>query len=732
MAVGLRGGWVVIAAGVMAGGVNLHAEEPPEGAPPGIEIQRADVAPRIDGQLDDVVWTRPPLPIGEWVSYNPTYGERLAQRTAVWAAYDERYLYFAFHCVDPEPSRIKTSIARRDNVSNDDWVGLKLDAMGDGQTSYDMFVNPSGVQGDILTSVARGESSSVDWVWDSAASPTPDGYTVEIRVPLQSIRFKSGAEVPMRVLFWRRISRLGISVAWPALPPGSSSFERQAGMTVPHLAWPGVREVIPSVTQAVDQVRHTPGRWSGAAGRASVGASAKFGITSSVTLDGTINPDFSQVESDAFQMQVNQRFPVFFSEKRPFFMEGMGVFELAGTSGDGNMQTAVHTRRIVDPDFGIKASGTLGRVTFGTITAADSAPARLDPALDGTRKLFNIARATYGLGPGSYVGGFFTDTTLDGVTNRVAGGDVSFKWGRQRLSATLLRSASTREGAGRSGTMAQAMYSYDTRRFNLGTQVEHFDRDFELDTAFYRRTGITGGWAYAGLNFYPGRARLSWLRRVNPFVFVQHVHDRVQGGADHVVVYALRANLTRNGSLRGDVIRGREAWAGQEYDTPLYRLQGNMQVTRWLSLSGQLRSGDELYYDPVDPFTGPAALQMLTVTWQPSARFAQDVSVRRQRLDRPDDGTRVYDVRIVNTKSSYQFTTRLAVRGLLQYDSSRHRLLGDFLGAYEVRPGTVFYAGYGALFEKRAYRDESWVPGEGEFLGTGRGVFLKASYLYRF
>ncbi|MCL4845730.1 MAG: carbohydrate binding family 9 domain-containing protein [Acidobacteria bacterium] len=732
MARAVRAVWLVpvIVAWILAAATSARADE--ASAASTLTVERAEVAPRIDGVLDDAVWARAPLSTGDWVSYNPTYGERLPQHTTVWAAYDDQFLYFAFHCTDPDPARIKTNVARRDNMWNDDWVGLKLDAMGDGQTSYDMFVNPSGVQGDILTSAARGESSSVDWVWDSAARLTADGYTVEIRLPLQSVRFKSGAVVPMRVLFWRRVSRLGVSVAWPELPPGSSSFERQAGMAVANLTWPGVREVIPSVTQSVDQIRSAPGRWSGAAGRTNVGASVKFGLTSAVTLDGTINPDFSQVESDAFQMQVNQRFPVFFSEKRPFFMEGMGVFELAGTGGDGNMQTAVHTRRIVDPDLGVKLSGTLGRVTFGTITAADSAPARLDPSLDGRRKLFNVARATYGLGPASYVGVLFTDTSLGGVSNRVAGGDASLKRGRQRLSATFLRSASTADGDRRSGAMAQAMYTYDTRRFNVGAQVEHYDEDFELDTAFYRRTGTTGGWAYAGLNFYPHAAQVSWVRRVNPFVFAQYVHDRPQGGADEVVVYGLRANLTRNGSLRGDIIRAREAWAHQTYDTPFYRLQGSMQVTRWLYLSGQLRTGEELFYDAARPFTGPSGLQALTLTWQPSARFAQDLSLRRQTLDEPEGGPRVYDVRIVNSKTSYQFTLRMAVRGILQYDSSRHRVLSDLLASYEVRPGTVFYAGYGALFEKRDYRDERWVAGEGGYLGTGRGLFLKASYLHRF
>jgi hypothetical protein len=185
-------------------GAATAADAPQAPAPPPLTLRLIDTPPKIDGRLDQGEWPAAPLPTGEWVSYNPLYGDRLVQQTVVWAAYDRKYLYFAFRCSDPEPAKIKTTIARRDNVWNDDWVGLSLDAMGNGQTSYDMFVNPSGVQGDILTSAAKGENSSVDWVWDSAARVTPEGYTVELRVPVQSIRFKSGAEVPMKVLFWRR------------------------------------------------------------------------------------------------------------------------------------------------------------------------------------------------------------------------------------------------------------------------------------------------------------------------------------------------------------------------------------------------------------------------------------------------------------------------------------------------------------------------------------------------
>ena len=139
---------------------------------PRLEPRRVATPPTIDGRLDDEAWQGTTLPLTEWLTYNPLNGETLPQQTEVRAAYDDRYLYFAFHCVDPEPGKVRSTISRRDNMFDDDWVGLSLDSIGNGQSSYDLFVNPSGVQGDILTTPSAGENSAPDFVWDSAGQRT--------------------------------------------------------------------------------------------------------------------------------------------------------------------------------------------------------------------------------------------------------------------------------------------------------------------------------------------------------------------------------------------------------------------------------------------------------------------------------------------------------------------------------------------------------------------------------
>src|SRR5678815_4705174 len=400
--------------------IGVVARPSPAQSLPRIDLHavQAATAPTLDGVLDDAVWAREPMTLEGWTSYNPLRGEPARQRTSVWIAYDDKALYFAFRCFDDEPSKIRTTITRRDNAWNDDWIGVSLDSTHAGQVAYHMFVNPSGIQIDALNT-GTNEDSAADWVWESAGRVDSQGYVVEMRVPLQSIRFRGGADVRMGVLFFRHNSRMGVSWSWPAIAPGQWVFETHAPLVFPELHQPRVLEVIPSVTASANQTRDVAQSWPSVTSKGELGASVKYGVTSTMALDATINPDFSQVESDAFQVEVNQRFPVFFDEKRPFFMEGLGLFNVAGTTGDGNMRTAVHTRRIVDPIAGVRLTGTAGRQTFALLSALDQSPA------GDTDKLFTTGRVLRNYGNGQYIGALVTDTEFGREHNRVAAADVS-------------------------------------------------------------------------------------------------------------------------------------------------------------------------------------------------------------------------------------------------------------------------------------------------------------------
>jgi uncharacterized protein DUF5916/cellulose/xylan binding protein with CBM9 domain len=734
MTLGTRRLALLAALTLVGGGALANADEDR----PRLEPARTATPPTIDGVLDDAAWQGPALPMTEWLTYNPLNGEKLAQQTEVRAVYDDRYLYFAFHCIDPDPAGVRTNISRRDNMWNDDWVGFSLDSVGNGQSSYDHFVNPSGIQGDILTTPSAGENSAPDWVWDSAGKRTPEGYDVELRLPLTSIRFKSGPEVKMGILFWRRVSRLGMSASWPVVPAGRSVLERHAVMVLHDLKRPLTLELAPSATYSRQQSRLTPAAFASADSNPDAGLSVKYGLTSEVTLEGTVNPDFSQVESDAFQVEVNQRFPLFFSEKRPFFMEGLGAFELAGVGGDAIMRTAVHTRRIVDPLWGLKTTGTAGRASFGVLAAGDEAPGRplageVNPFL-GDRRDFFVARGQYSLGPSSYVGGILTDTQFGGGHNRVAGSDVSLRWGRQSASATFLTTQSRAPGGTDTthGVGGQSMYSFESKRVVFIAQGEHYDRGFRMDTAFLNQVGITQGWAYLAPSFYPDATKYPWFKRFVPFVFYQRGRDRVQGGDPWVVVPGFRMHFTRQGFLRIDTIRGEEPFRNRTYRTSNTRLQAEAQATRWLNFSSQYSFGNSIFYDEVDPYLGRNHAGTLEVTLQPSPRVNQKLSFNRVTFDRLGDASRVFTVNVLNTQTTFQLNRYIFFRGIAQYDSSRARVLTDLLASWELLPGTVAYAGYGSLIERREWDGQQWTPGPGVYRTSQRGLFFKAAYVHRF
>jgi hypothetical protein len=389
------------------------------------------------------------------------------------------------------------------------------------------------------------------------------------------------------------------------------------------------------------------------------------------------------------------------------------------------MRTAVHTRRIVNPSWGSKVTGTAGRMTFGLLNALD----------DGEDdKVFTLGRATYSLGRSNYVGGVAIDTAHAGRHNRVAGGDLAFRFSpRHSVSASFLASDTGVGSDSTEGTASQATYRFDSRRFASETQVEHYGRDFQMDTAFFNRTGFTSAWSYGELNFFPREGSNFWLKRVSLFYWTKLGRDRVQEGDDRFLNAGIRFNLTRQGYVQVNHNRGREPWAGREFNTGGgINVFGSGQILRWLDINGGFNRNRAIYYDPADPFQGNSASYSFGVTLQPNQHFNQNIEYERVRFDRASTGERVFTVDIVNLRTTYQFNRRLLARLIEQYDSSRRRLLTDLLGSYEFVPGTVLHAGYGSLHERRGFVQGRLLPGGGDFMTVSRGLFLKASYVHRF
>src|SRR5256886_2610756 len=350
-----------------------------------VKMPRFDKPPVIDGKLDDEVWKHAVV-LKDFYQVQPGDNIAPSKPTEVLLGYDSKFLYVAFHCYD-EPDKVRATIPKRDNIWNDDYVGILFDTFNDSRKAYEFDFSPLGIQADGIWTDGQGEDFNPDIVMESKGLVTSDGWTVEAAIPFKSLRYVAGKDTLWGAHFWRRIKRFNNELdMWMPLNRDISSWLAQEG----HLAGlEGIStertlELIPSLTLSETGKRKAtlspaqlaagmldPGRMVNEPVKFDPGLTGKFSITPNVTLDFAINPDFAQVESDSLVVTANQRFPIFFPEKRPFFLEGIDIF---------NTQiAAVHTRTIIDPDYAVKLTGKVDRNTFGLLLASDNGPGNFSP-----------------------------------------------------------------------------------------------------------------------------------------------------------------------------------------------------------------------------------------------------------------------------------------------------------------------------------------------------------------
>ncbi|MGI9167602.1 MAG: DUF5916 domain-containing protein [Pyrinomonadaceae bacterium] len=348
---------------------------PPEKTQP-ITLPRFDKPPVIDGKLDDEVWKSGAV-FKDFYQWRPSDTSPASARTEVFAGYDSRFLYFAFHAYD-EPSKVRATVAKRDAITDDDAVGIILDTFNDKRRGYELLFNPLGIQQDGFLTEGGDDDFSVDIVMESKGVLTSDGYTVEVSIPFKSLRYEAGKGKLWGIHLLRQIKHFnGEQDSWMPIPKDQSGLLSQAGHItgLDGISTERTLELIPSLTLSETGRRKAPitpaqinqgGRFVHEPLKFDPGLTGKYSITPTVTLDFAVNPDFAQVESDQLVVTANQRFPIFFEEKRPFFLEGIDIFQ--------TQIAAVHTRAIIDPDVAVKLTGKVDRNTFGLLLALDNGP----------------------------------------------------------------------------------------------------------------------------------------------------------------------------------------------------------------------------------------------------------------------------------------------------------------------------------------------------------------------
>ena len=720
--------------------------------------------PDIDGRLDDSAWETA-THLTDFVQIAPVEGAPGSEATEVWMAFDSDHLYFAFHAHYADPGIMRVNRADREEIRGDDRMSVLFDPFLDQQRAYQFEVNGYGVQADSIVNAdgstgfsrssssssarrgggggSRGRSSSSasgqfgirgDQSWnalfDTAGRLVDDGWVAEMRIPFKSLRYPSrAAGVGHRWGF--QITRIirGKSEAqsWSPISRGVAGQITQFGQLegLSDLSASRNLELLPEVTgfrygslDTADGV-FTDGDPTGA-----LGFGVKYGITPNLTADFTVNPDFSQIESDRPQVETNQRFALFYPEQRPFFLEGQEIFQTA------TPLTLVHTRTIVDPRFGGKLTGKVGQATLGALVADDAAGFPLDSAgaAAGAAAHTVIGRARYDLYSESYVGAIMTAREFGQDHNRVAGVDGRFRLGRNHRANFLAMGSDTadRDLGVLSGPAFEADFSREGRNLSYSAAYSSIDSGFRTLTGFLPRVDLRQASGNVGYRWWPESSVLTWGPSVTYLRLYDHAgvlqDEQIQGSAS----FSFRNNISFTGMVNRDLERYQEV----EFRKTGYGFFSGIS-SRLVSLFGGYNWGHGILYDPDDPYRGQSISGNVNFRVQPTSRLRTELRTVFSSFVNPLNDAEVFDVKIFRGRTTYQFTDRLLLRHILEHNTWDVTLGNNLLMTYRINAGTVLFLGYDDRFRSGMEIDSAIFPMMA-FQRTNRAFFGKVSYLFRY
>jgi len=690
-----------------------------------------DSAPVIDGLLDDPVWQQL-TPYKDFKTFKPRFGEDVSEKTEMFMCYDAQNLYFAFRCGDSEPDKIRATITKRDNIDDEDYVGIILDMTNTRQNAYMFAVNPHGVQMDLIIDADGNGNSSFDTVWRSQGQLTDHGYTIEMAIPLQSIRFPSGNKIAIGLQSTRTIARKTEQSLSPEFKPDQGALIGQNHQLYLHnLDAKRTVEFLPAVTMAQHSLNQN-GQLLNEAIQGDFSLTGKLGLSSNLTLEATYNPDFSQVESDAGQIDVNLRTAIYYNERRSFFLEGVDDFKSASAQEASPLVSVVHTRTIVDPIMGLKLTGKLGsRNTLSAIFAVDEYPRQLnfeENESTGDHDAYvSIVRYKRALKGDNYLGGFLTSREYNGSFNRVLGADT-----RLRLSQTAvveglaLGAFSQDDGVRQDGTYWGLRYVSSTEKWNVDVGVHDVSEGFRTDVGFINRTDVTIVPIFLLRSFH---LKKGLIQRIEPFYWSYHSYDKPSELFESVNLFVLRFCLPGQTQIRFEGLLGNEVFSGRRFDIGFVRIRSNTQLSKQIYASLQYTYGNKIRYVD-DPYQGYGSSMSASVRYQPGPQFTTTFSLTYADFFRSLDGEKIFDYTILRSRNEFQFNRYLSLRAIVEYNNYRKVLSTDCLAAFSYIPGTVIYLGYGGFYEKTRWQNGEYVPDQ-YLHETERGFFFKASYLWR-
>jgi len=722
---------------------------------PRYNVTKASSSIKIDGDLNEEAWTSAAvllLPF-EW-----TPGDNIPApvKTECLVTYDTHNFYVAFRCYDPEPRKIRAHLMDRDDSDKlilDDHISIMIDSFNDERRGFQFRVNPLGVQADANFSESEGyEDFSWDAIWDAAGKITDWGYALEIAIPLNQLRFKK-TDGPQTWGFsaersWPRDARHRMTshVRSRNIACIICQFNKLTGFEgiTPSRNVELNPTLTGSRTDAMDMAEYPDGALQKGKGKFDPGLTAKWGITPNLILNATANPDFSQVEADVAQLQVNRRFALFYPEKRPFFLEGADFFLTP--------IQAVFSRTVADPAWGAKMTGKMGRTAIGFFTAEDEVTNLLFPANQGSmqgsldqRAYGGVFRARQDVGRMSTIGVLYTGRLGDGYYNHVLGADGFFRLDQKNsLTFQFLRSETdypvqTAQDFGQNvtrfgGNALSASYQFWSRNWIATASYQDMTPGFRADYGFVPRVDTRDITAMVFRQIWgtPG----SWYNLIRIGLAGEMVYDHAGTLTDR----NLMVGLVYQGQLESQVnvhgVLSKTVFNGQSFDTASANLESHIRPFSGSEFGLEGLAGQAVDFENLRPAhvfaLGPRASLNL------GRHFNITASHDYERLF--DGGRTIYTANLTQGRFIYNFSVRAFVRAILQYqdlernpamyvfpvDSSSRSLFTQFLFSYKLNARTVLFLGY----------SDNGFGGNFDYSGLGRVAitrtdrtfFMKISY----
>ncbi len=736
-------------------------------ASPTLAVSRGSGPIVLDGDLSDAAW-RTAAKLDNFCETNP--GDRVAPpvTTEGWVTYDDKNFYFAFHAHD-DPRTLRAAVSDRDSGFDGDYCGIILDTYGDAAWAYELFVTPANVQSDLLWS-PDNEQSSFDMVWHSAAKIVDDGWIVEASVPFSSLRFPAVQEQAWKMTMWRTRPRANRETSsWAAVDDNASCFPCQFGTLT------GITGIKPAAGLeflpyglASQAARRAPRPGAASAGlvnddpSVAAGFSAKYRIASNITAEATVNPDFSQVESDAAQIDVNSTFSLFYDEKRPFFQEGSDLFS--------TWVKAVYTRSINDPSAAWRITGRKDHTSVAYVGARDEKSPIILPFeersafLPGGPSYSNIARVKQTFGRNSAIGALVTDRRYatghagtDGGSNSTGGLDLtwnllprlrfegqymashsveppydsSYAQAHPLRQATFDRGRYTSRFDGESfgGHALYASLERDARLWNFDFDYWETSPAFRADNGFVTQNDNRRAIFWTGLAFRQPKA---FITRVQPSVNLARVWNFANVRKDEWIQPRVNINLKGQSFVGLGYLWSHELYRGVDFPG-IHRAMIDVEsnFSRPVTLGAAVTHGRFIARSvQPQPVLGRGVSVDVWGTLKPIARLSLEPTYSFQRLRHPDTDAAIYSGGVFRVRTQYQFTRELFARVVTQYDGFGRAWEVDPLVSYKLNPFTIAYLGSTHSFEQMS--EGSGTPGDppARYVATSRQLFAKFQYLF--